>query len=135
MLQQAGAWSGQARQRVSDLFARHKVSASASAPGNDTDVTPAAPATPAAPDLPEEAPSYTPSFGPEPGETVDEPARPAATDSSTWFGPDIEDTLSRLTQAYYAGEYQQTVDLANRALTMQPGNPAAWNTVRKPRTT
>ncbi|MDD9955393.1 MAG: tetratricopeptide repeat protein [Anaerolineaceae bacterium] len=122
MLQQAGAWSGQARQRVSDLFARHNVTASASAPNNDTDVTAA---VPEAPDLPEDLPSYTPSYEPEPGETGGDPARPAATESSTWFGPDIEDTLSRLTQAYYAGEYQQTVDLANRALTMQPGNPAA----------
>lgn len=122
MLQQAGAWSGQARQRVSDLFARHGVAASASAPNNEAD---AAPATPEAPDQPEELPSYTPSYGPEAGETREEPPRPPATESSTWFGPDIEDTLSRLTQAYYAGEYQQTVDLANRALTMQPGNPAA----------
>ena len=122
LLQQAGAWSGQARQRVSDLFARHDISASASVPGNDTEAIPAVPDAPA---LPEDPPAYTPAFGPEPGETVDEPSRPAATESSTWFGPDIEDTLSRLTQAYYAGEYQQTVDLANRALTMQPGNPAA----------
>lgn len=38
---------------------------------------------------------------------------------------DVDELISDLTQSYYAGDYQQTVDLANRILTHQPGNPTA----------
>ena len=33
--------------------------------------------------------------------------------------------LSQLTETYYAGDYQQTVEIANRILSGQPGNPTA----------
>lgn len=42
-----------------------------------------------------------------------------------YTGSDVDDLLSELTQAYYAGDYQVTVDLANRILAQQPGNPTA----------
>jgi tetratricopeptide (TPR) repeat protein len=37
----------------------------------------------------------------------------------------IESILSELTQAYYAGDYQLVVDLANRILNLSPGNATA----------
>src|SRR5690606_1491498 len=42
-----------------------------------------------------------------------------------YVGSDIDETLSELTQAYYAGDYQLVVDLANRVLNQQPGNATA----------
>ena len=122
MMQQAGAWSGQARQRVSDLFARHDVRAEAAVEEKGTDDAAAA-TGPAAP--PEDLPPAPPVSEVRSWTEDEEDTRTPLSDSETWFGPDVEDTLSRLTQAYYAGEYQQTVDLANRALVMQPGNPTA----------
>ena len=124
MMQQAGAWSGQARQRVSDLFARHDIEAEAAIEEGGTDGEPAPAKTVDVPEEPRPAPA-PPAAGTGAWTTDDEDTRTPASDSATWYGPDIEDTLSRLTQAYYAGEYQQTVDLANRSLVMQPGNPTA----------
>jgi tetratricopeptide (TPR) repeat protein len=37
----------------------------------------------------------------------------------------VDDALSEVTQLYYAGDYQQVVDLANRILNQQPNNQAA----------
>src|SRR5690606_2326822 len=42
-----------------------------------------------------------------------------------YVGSDIDETLSELTQAYYAGDYQLVVDLANRVLNQQIGNATA----------
>ncbi|MEQ8672527.1 MAG: SH3 domain-containing protein [Aggregatilineales bacterium] len=42
-----------------------------------------------------------------------------------YTGSEIDGLLSELTQAYYAGDYQETVNLANRILAQQPGNPTA----------
>jgi tetratricopeptide (TPR) repeat protein len=39
--------------------------------------------------------------------------------------PDLDGALSELTQLYYAGDYQQVVDAANRILNQAPGNPTA----------
>ena len=39
--------------------------------------------------------------------------------------PDIDQALSQLTEAYYSGDYQHTIDIANRILSQQPGNPTA----------
>ena len=39
--------------------------------------------------------------------------------------PDVDELQSELTAAYYSGEYQQSIDLANRVLSQQPGNPMA----------
>ncbi|MFN8528342.1 MAG: tetratricopeptide repeat protein [Anaerolineae bacterium] len=40
-------------------------------------------------------------------------------------GDDVDDLLSELTQRYYAGDYQDVVDIANRILNANPGNAAA----------
>lgn len=42
-----------------------------------------------------------------------------------YIGSDVDSVVSELTQAYYAGDYQQVVDLANRVLNVQPGNATA----------
>ncbi len=128
MLQQAAAQSSQAAQRVSDLFARYGVRA------------PVIPPTPEptyqTPDLPDEdepvspLPAYPTSAGyPVPEQQIRQenstPGRRVPGQGPLYSGPDIDDALSDLTQAYYAGDYQQTVDLANKILTQQPGNPPA----------
>ena len=48
------------------------------------------------------------------------PAEPSATITTS-----MEELLSRLSETYYAGEYQQTIDVANRILTLQSSNPTA----------
>ncbi|MBN2469900.1 MAG: hypothetical protein JXN59_04170 [Anaerolineae bacterium] len=47
-----------------------------------------------------------------------QPARPAAQSDATAL-------ISQLSQHYYAGNYQEAVDTANRVLEMQPDNPTA----------
>ncbi len=132
MLQQAGAYSQQARQRVADLFARFNVNEPASTPQPEIEIrpdpqpTPPAEPSPAASSSP--LPAYPTSSGyPPPEEQIrqETAARRMPGQGPLYTGPDIDDTLSELTQAYYAGDYQQTVDLANRVLNQQPGNPTA----------
>lgn len=121
LLGQAAERSPQAAQRVNDLFARYGVQR----------VKPAAPAPP--PEVPRPAPpppTYPTSSGYPPPEQEIYPETPASTRRMPGRGPlysapDVDDMLSELTQAYYSGEYQQTVDLANRILSLQPGNPTA----------
>jgi tetratricopeptide (TPR) repeat protein len=138
MLQQAGSYSQQARQRVSDLFARYEVNAppTLSQPEPDIEISPEpqpeveepveespSPAS-AAPPLP----AYPTSSGypaPEDQFRQEPAARRMPGQGPLYTGPDIDEILSDLTQAYYAGDYQQTVDLANRVLNQQPGNPTA----------
>lgn len=117
MLQEAAARSPQAAQRVNDLFARY---------GIEPAPLPAAP-PPAAQPLPV-PPAYPTSSGyPPPEEQIyqEAPSRRMPGRGPLYTSPDIDDMLSDLTQAYYAGDYQQAVDLANRILSQQPGNPTA----------
>ncbi|RMG71024.1 MAG: hypothetical protein D6711_16205 [Chloroflexi bacterium] len=97
LLQDAAAQTPQAAQRVQDLFNQYGVERSATRQTNEA-VPP-----------PDKSPQTT---------TVE----PAHYTSPT---NDVETLLSELTQAYYSGEYQQTVELANRVLTIQPNNPTA----------
>ncbi|MAS37152.1 MAG: hypothetical protein CL610_24340 [Anaerolineaceae bacterium] len=133
MLQQAGAYSQQARQRVSDLFARYDIDAppvyeqpAPPEPEPEPEAPPPAQAPPASQQG--SLPAYPTSSGyPAPEEQIRQEmsARRMPGQGPLYNGPDIDDTLSELTQAYYAGDYQQTVDLANRVLGQQPGNPTA----------
>ncbi|HVO44309.1 MAG TPA: hypothetical protein VMT34_16905, partial [Aggregatilineales bacterium] len=53
----------------------------------------------------------------------DEETGPASTLPPSLAGASpVDQLLVEITQAYYAGDYQQVVDLANRALTIQPDN-------------
>lgn len=55
----------------------------------------------------------------EPVQVVSEqPAQPVAS-------PQTQNLMSQLTQAYYAGDYSQAVDLANRVLAIDPSNVQA----------
>lgn len=116
MLQEAATRSPQAAQRVNDLFARH---------GIEPAPLPAAPAPFQSPPPP---PAFPTSSGyPPPEEQIyqEAPTRRMPGRGPLYTSPDIDDMLSDLTQAYYAGDYQQAVDLANRILSQQPGNPTA----------
>src|SRR5690606_21848069 len=131
MLQQAGAYSQQARQRVGDLFARYDVDAppAYAAPEPEPE-----PESPPEPPQPAERPAAnnipacpTSSGDPPPEEQIrqETQARRTPGQGPLYTGPDFDELLSDITQSYYAGDYQQTVDLANRILSQQPGNPTA----------
>jgi len=130
LLEQAAAHSGQSAQRVSDLFARYGIKGTPRAAHADDFDTPAPPAvtSPArndSDDVPP-PPRFVTSAGYVPPEREMNqrpaaPRRPVGMASNA----DIDALLSEVTQAYYAGEYQLTVDAANRILSQQPGNPTA----------
>lgn len=130
LLQQAANHNAQARRRVQELFERHGVSAPVSqqAPpppvvqqpdeyDDDIDDLPAS--------LP---PQYSTSSGYPPPEQeirAQSEAPRRVPGQSYQSGPDMDEMLSRLTENYYSGEYQQTIDIANRILSVQPSNPTA----------
>lgn len=137
LLQDAADHNAQAAQRVSDLFSRygieHAVRREPPTTGRgmvefDDD------------DFDEDSnPTYQTSSGYPPPEQdlrrereeVEPPKRRTGVQRRVpgqgplYTGSDVDDLLSELTQAYYAGDYQVTVDLANRILAQQPGNPTA----------
>ena len=120
MLQEAARHNAQAAQRVSDLFARHGIK-------------PAAPAQPPEPPPPPAADvrrttmtNYPTSSGYPPPERELYPQGTSRRGADRGSGKsEVDDSLSELTQLYYAGDYQQVVDVANRVLSQQPGNPTA----------
>ncbi|MCL4249290.1 MAG: SH3 domain-containing protein [Anaerolineae bacterium] len=118
LLQDAAARSPQANQRVADLFKRHNIQ------------PPARPAAepPEAPASRKRADSYPTSSGypaPERDLAPETPSRRAPGQGPMYTGSDIDAALSELTQAYYAGDYQQVIEQSNRVLSQQPGNPTA----------
>ena len=125
LLQQAGAHSAQAKLRVQDIFARHGVR-SAPASGDGERVARPSRRTAATEPHIEASPTSGRSSdyrtGEEPAQSRTEPA-PAerALPAST----PIEELLKSLTESYYSGEYQQTIDVANRILAIQANNPTA----------
>ena len=121
LAQQAAAESPLAAQRVKDLFSRYSV---------DAEVQPQADEPPDQnPRSAPEPPRYPSSSGyPPPEQTMDDSGnggRRVPGQGSLYNGSDIDTMLSEVTQLYYAGDYQQVIDLANRILTQQPGNPTA----------
>jgi len=124
LLQQAGSHDSQARRRVQELFERHGVDASPSqekaAPPPKSDM----PQQSATGDVP--PPQYTTSSGyPPPEQEIRQGENRIPNQLNYQSNPDLDDLLSRLTENYYSGEYQQTIDVANRILTIQPSNPTA----------
>ncbi len=123
LLQEASGRSQQAAQRVNDLYARYGVQRPAATPS-----TALAPVIPAAI---ESTRSYPTSSGyPAPEEEIYQDTstpsrRMPGRGNGGYNAMDVDEMISDLTQSYYAGDYQQTVDLANRILTHQPGNPTA----------
>ncbi|MCC6613798.1 MAG: SH3 domain-containing protein [Anaerolineae bacterium] len=119
LLQDAAARNPQANQRVNDLFKRYNVQAPARPQAEPPESTTAR----------KRADSYPTSSGypaPERDLMPDAPSsRRAPGQGPMYTGSDIDATLSELTQAYYAGDYQQVIEMANRVLSQQPGNPTA----------
>lgn len=118
LLLQASEHSAQARQRVQELFARHNISFPSSQPSQREAPT----RSPRASLM--EAPrdstaGYTPPARPlQPASQLDE-------ELSAQSSASLDDLLSRLTEYYYSGEYQQTIDVANRILAIRSNNPTA----------
>jgi tetratricopeptide (TPR) repeat protein len=127
LLQEAAGRSAQANQRVLDLFKRYNVQRPSSAPP-----------PPPAEDAPEE--EVLPARGRKRGEKTNYPTssgypapeRDLMNDTASRrpptgpiFSTEIDDAISELTQAYYAGDYQQVIELANKILSAQPGNATA----------
>ncbi len=131
LLGEAAARSEQAAQRVNDLYARYGVRPPAPpAPSAPPPPAPARPtATRPAPTQPQPPPAYPTSAGyPPPEEEIyqEPPARRMPGRGAGYSSlPDVDELQSELTAAYYSGEYQQSIDLANRVLSQQPGNPMA----------
>ena len=123
ILQEAGRHNSQAAQRVNDLFARHGITP----PQQQTTV--AEPPVPPAPDVRRSTVTYPTSSGYPPPERElfqdGPPVRRQGGQSASQTGSDIDEAMSEMTQLYYAGDYQQVVDVANRILSQQPGNPTA----------
>ncbi len=122
LLQQAGSHSAQFKQRVQELFERHQV---------DSAPAPAA-ASSAAADLDAPADRRRPyasssSYAAADPDSRGQPEAAADAEGERGFqsSPTLDELLSRLTEYYYSGEYQQTIDTANRILAIQPSSPTA----------
>lgn len=92
--------------------------------------TPPAPPTPAPDaDEPPPPPRFSSSPGympPESGARTPGQRKPPPLNIAAGASPaDLEDLISDLSQSYYAGDYQITVETANRILQAQPGNATA----------
>ncbi len=127
LLNEAASRGQQAAQRVNDLFARYGVERPAATP--QPSLPPAPKSRPVAPPPATTAPPPYPtsSGSPPPEQEIyqETPGRRMPGRGSLFVTPDLDEMVSDMTQAYYAGEYQQTVDLANRILSQQPGSPTA----------
>jgi tetratricopeptide (TPR) repeat protein len=137
MLQAAGRRNSQARRRVEDMFNRHGVAQSAPTdepappPPNRSapqEMRPAPPPSFETQDAPrtEEKRRTTGSQPAMPSNAGDVPvSAPQRTSLPLYTGDELDEAMTSLTQAYYAGDYQHVVDLANRILSQQPGSPTA----------
>lgn len=123
LAQQAAAQSELATQRVKDLFNRYQVQAEV----KPSSATPEPPAQTYTPPPTNDLPRYPTSQGYPPPEEDIRRGRSAPPGQGAAFSNtnDIDAMLSELTQLYYSGDYQQVIDIANRVLAQQPGNPTA----------
>ena len=128
LLQQAGSHSAQARQRVQELFERHNVRSTPTQTGSETPSETAPESPGRGPTT--ESPRPTP-FGSRSSERTTREAserssaEPAPQEPAATSGGSFDELMTRLTESYYSGEYQQTIDVANRILAVQPSNAAA----------
>lgn len=122
LLQQAAAQNGQAAQRVRDLFNRYGVDAEVTPPSRRTDTVNQATQPTRIPDDALPPPRYN-----VPQTSTGEVPR-VSDDSQSMGAMDYNDTdamMSELTESYYAGNYQQTIEAANRILNRDPDNQTA----------
>ncbi len=108
LLQQAAQHNATAAHRVSDLFNQYGVNAKVIPPSKPE------PPTRQTNTLPRAMPK--PKFDDDDASAYEEPR-------GTYY--DFDDMMSLLTEHYYAGDYQQTIDVANRILSKDPSNPTA----------
>lgn len=113
LLHQAAAHGAQHAMKVRDLLSRYGLSL---------------PSAPVAPPQPASPPKSEPLPPPQPAAPDDDTAVPpskAPAASPPRANANLEALMADLTQAYYAGDYQRTIEIANRALAVQPENAAA----------
>ncbi len=122
LLRQAAGMSSQAIHRVRDLFNRYNVTAELTPP----------------PDVRATSTSTVPAVDIDSGNPMDAPPRYVGPGSAPMTPPsaivpvpsqapanDLNTLFSRLSESYYAGDYQLTVDTANRILAIEPSNLTA----------
>jgi tetratricopeptide (TPR) repeat protein len=126
LLQQAGSHSAQAKQRVQELFSRHNVS---SAPTQTTAGSPRESRSAPSYEPARESPAQLGYSGSgdyrESERSQREASEPAAEERPIQPTAPLDELLARLTESYYSGQYQQTIDVANRILSLQANNPTA----------
>jgi tetratricopeptide (TPR) repeat protein len=129
LLQQSAQYSDAAAHRVRDLFKRYNVPAQVQTSPRSTQQRPAV----APPrfevvdereDEPTPPPRPTPPRGPERVPAVLETAEQRRASAYGGYA-DLDEMLSLLTEHYYAGDYQQAIDVANRILSVEPHNSTA----------
>ena len=126
LLQQAGSHSAQARQRVQELFDRHNVSAAPTqTSASSSSQSRPAPAYEPAGEPPARSTYSGPAHYRETERSQTESSEPAPKERSVQSTMPVDELLTRLTESYYSGEYQQTIDVANRILALQASNPTA----------
>lgn len=112
LLQEAADKTPHAATRVRDIFSRYGIDAEVKSQSSAPPPRESSPAK--AQDTPDVAPRGSAPIPPQ-----------AQTTASGMDYADLDDMLSELSEAYYAGNYQQTVDIANRILSRDPNNQAA----------
>jgi tetratricopeptide (TPR) repeat protein len=130
LLQQSAQYSDAAAHRVRDLFKRYNVPAQVQTNPRSTQQRAAVAPPPRLEALDEREDEPAPPPRPVPPRS---PERvPAALETaeqrraSAYGGyADLDEMLSLLTEHYYAGDYQQAIDVANRILSVDPHNSTA----------
>ncbi len=123
LLQQAGSHSAQARQRVQEIFERHDVR---SAPSREPSQAPAPPSPAEPPAESTSRPTYGRASDYPPREPARrEPPQQPAEERPVPSTEPLDELLRNLTESYYSGDYQQTIDVANRILSLQSNNATA----------
>jgi tetratricopeptide (TPR) repeat protein len=130
LLQQSAQYSDAAAHRVRDLFKRYNVPAQVQTNPRSTQQRAAVAPPPRFEALDEREDEPNPPPRPVPPRS---PERvPAALETAeqrraSAYGSyaDLDEMLSLLTEHYYAGDYQQAIDVANRILSVDPHNSTA----------
>jgi tetratricopeptide (TPR) repeat protein len=123
LLQQAAGRGPQHQMKVRDLLARYGQKLPDPAPPPPPPAQPTAspsPRTESAPVSPSVPSPMPPTARPDP-----DPAPPRGGTGVPQPNAAVDSLMAEVTQAYYAGDYQRTVDLAVRVLSLQPDNAAA----------
>lgn len=136
LLQQSAQYSDAAAHRVRDLFKRYNVAASVpTATPRSTQTQQRAAVNP-----PTQPSRFDPEAATDEPEPPPRPLTPRSTERVPAVSPldtserralnyspygDLDEMLSLLTEHYYAGDYQQAIDVANRILSIEPHNSTA----------